>query len=114
MICESVMAAGKVDFGHVARRAIVISHFAGFRLRLTSGMTGLALGIVIYVLAIYFLMRIVTRSTAYAAIIRIETLAVRESIRLETDVGRPMGAIHGDLLPRAMALSAKIAGLLGV
>lgn len=58
-------------------------------------------------------MRIVAGDAAHARIGAVEAFTVGQTVRLEADVGDPAGTLHRNAFPRAVALAAEIAHLLG-
>lgn len=114
MVGKLVVSARQFYSIHMAGGAILgVAGLACSRFRLASGVTGLALRIVIRVVVAYFTVRVVTSQTTDAPVVGVITLAVGQAVRLKANIRGAVGAIHGNLLPRPVALPAEVGRLLG-
>ena len=112
MIGELEVTAGQLDFGHVAPCAVSRRYLTDVRAGLFPVMTGLAFHVIIRDIFVDFFMRIVTAGATDSAIVGIVTAAVGQTIGLKPYIRGAVRSIGSNLFPGAMALSAKMSGLL--
>ena len=81
-----MMCPWKLELRHVAGNTLVRGHGARFGARFSATMACLALRIIVHGIAGYLMVRVMTRETADAWVVRVVTLAAREPVWLETDI----------------------------
>jgi hypothetical protein len=124
MVREFVVSARQLDFRHVARDALVLGNRAGLRAYLSNrgfrngsvcglsaGVTGQAFAIEVYGFWIEVMVRVVAGEAADARIVRIVTLAARQTVRLKADVKDTRVPLLHDLCPGAVTLTTEIGSL---
>ena len=80
------MCPWKLELRHVAGNALVRGRRARFGARFSATMACLAFRIIVHGIAGYLMVRVMTRETADAWVVRVVTLATREPVWLETDI----------------------------
>ncbi len=113
MVGKLVVRTGQFQFGHVAGGAGRSGDFAGLCLWLAAGMACLALDVVTSWRSIDIFVRIVAGKAGNALVVNIEALAVGDAVGLEAHVADVVGAVFGNIIPGAVALTAEVGALFG-
>src|ERR1700722_993828 len=121
VIGEFEVRSGQFELRHVAGDTIAFCDRASLRTRFWAGrfsggrfcsaVASQALGVEVHRFWTEVVVRVVARQAADARVVRVETLAARDAIRLEANVGDAWARLHGYLRPGTMTLAAKIRGL---
>jgi hypothetical protein len=124
MVGEFVVGARQLDLRHVARDALVLGNRAGLRAYLSNrgfrngrvcglsaGVASQAFAIEVHGFWIEVMVRVVAGEAADARIIRVVTLAARQTLRLKADVKDTRVPLLHDLRPGAVTLTTEIRSL---
>src|ERR1700722_18636892 len=109
VIGEFEVRSGQFELRHVAGDTIAFCDGASLRTRFWAGrlsggrfycaVASQAFGVEVHWFWTEVVVRVVARQAADARVVRVETLAARDAIRLETNVGDPWMGLDGDLRP---------------
>ena len=110
MIGEAVIRSGKLKLWHVTSGAVLLRNGTSLR---RSDVAAVALCIVRRRELRDTLMRIMAGHAANSQVQSVIASAIREAIRLETDVVNPIGTVRRNVGPGAMTLAAKVRHFFG-
>lgn len=113
MIRKLVVRSGELELWHMTRGTFVCGHRTSFGAGFSPTMASLALCIIFYRIALYFMMRIMAGEAADSRVLYVVTLTAGQAVRLEANVVDVREALQRDLFPGPVTLTAEIGDALG-